>query len=231
MGRIGKFAMRGVAALALATSAAAPATAMADETCKIEYLGGAEAMVVPDEDIFAQFGTMMPGDENSGIVDVRNSGEKPAKLWFWAEEETRTGGAGDDMLDEIVLEIVDMATGDSIYAGPLNPEGLAEPILLGTYEPGQSAELAYNLLVPGYLGNDYMDSSATVTWTFAAEEIVGSSGDKGGTHLADTSGANGSFFSKTGVDAMALLGLSGALVAVGAGGACVVGYRSRNNRG
>lgn len=192
MGRIGKFAMQGVAALALATSAAAPATAMADETCRIEYLGGAEAMVVPDEDIFAQFGTMMPGDENSGIVDVRNSGDKPAKLWFWAEEETRTGGAGDDMLDEIVLEIVDMATGDSIYAGPLNPEGLAEPILLGTYEPGQSAELAYNLLVPGYLGNDYMDSSATVTWTFAAEEIVESSGDKGGTHLADTSGANGS---------------------------------------
>lgn len=175
MGRFGKFAMRGVAALALATSAAAPATALADETCKIEYLGGAEAMVVPDEDIFAQFGTMMPGDENSGIVDVRNSGDAPAKLWFWAEEETRTGGAGDDMLDEIVLEIVDMASGDSIYAGPLNPEGLAEPILLGTYEPGQSAELAYNLLVPDYLGNDFMESTATVTWTFAAEEIVESS--------------------------------------------------------
>lgn len=179
MGRFGKFAMRGVAALALATSAAAPATALADETCKIEYLGGAEAMVVPDEDIFAQFGTMMPGDENSGIVDVRNSGDAPAKLWFWAEEETRTGGAGDDMLDEIVLEIVDMASGDSIYAGPLNPEGLAEPILLGTYEPGQSAELAYNLLVPDYLGNDFMESTATVIWTFAAEEIVESAGGKG----------------------------------------------------
>lgn len=231
MGRFGKFAMRGMAALALATSAAAPATALADETCKIEYLGGAEAMVVPDEDIFAQFGTMMPGDENSGIVDVRNPADAPAKLWFWAEEETRTGGAGDDMLDEIVLEIVDMASGDSIYAGPLNPEGLAEPILLGTYEPGQSAELAYNLLVPDYLGNDFMESTATVTWTFAAEEIVESSGGKDGTHLVDTSGAKGSFFSKTGVDAMALLSLSGALVAVGAGGACVVGYRSRSNRG
>ena len=36
MGRFGKFAMRGVAALALATSAAAPATAMAESVARTE---------------------------------------------------------------------------------------------------------------------------------------------------------------------------------------------------
>lgn len=217
MSRIGKAATHAVAA---------PAQAMADDICKIEYLGGADAMVVPDTDMFEHFGTMMPGDENSGIVDIRNSGSKTAQLWFWAEEEVRAGSdTEEDLLNEIVLEIVDLATGESVYAGSLHPDGMTEPILLGIYEPGQSAELAYNILVPGYLGNDYMDAETGVTWTFAAEEVSegGDAAQGDGTHLGNT----GSFFAKTGVDVTGLLGLSGALVAVGAGGAYIVGARKR----
>lgn len=224
MSRIGNAAMRGVAALALATSAVAPATAMADETAKFEYLGGADSMVEPDRDIFEHIGQMMPGDSEAGIVEVRNSSDVPVRLWFWAEEDVRGTEAAESMLSSMTIEIVDMDAEEAVYAGLLHPEGYTEPIDLGTYEPGGGARLAYEITLPSELTNECMGQTAGVTWTFAAEDApVGGEPTDGrgdGTRLADTSGG-GKSYAKTGVDMAGALGLGALFVGVGAGGIAI----------
>lgn len=229
-----KFAC-GAAAIAIALTAAAPCAAQAADISRIEYLGGADGMVAPDTDLFESFGAMMPGDRASGIVDVRNSGTARAALWFWADgAETKRGA--EELLDEVQVEIVSLATDETVYAGPLRADGMGDPISLGEYAPGESAELAYSIYVPEYLGNAFMEAESGVTWTFAAEELAGESDDKGKseggggkTDLPDTSGAPGNssgFFDKTGVDTSLLLNCGAVLVAVGAG-AAAVGRRGR----
>lgn len=159
---------RAAAALAIAAGALAPGTAAADGAFQIEYLGGAEGMVAPDEDLFGEVAGMMPGDEFVGAVDVRNSGGEPVALWFWADE-TAAEGSG-DLLSQAVLQVVDMATEEEVYCGPLHPSGMAAPICLGAYGPGESAELAWSVYLPEWIGNGYQGAAAGVTWVFAAEE-------------------------------------------------------------
>lgn len=230
LGALGRKMAQSAAAVALAVTTASPFMAQAAELSRIEYLGGADGMVAPDTDLFESFGTMMPGDRASGVVDVRNSGGARAALWFWAESaETRAGA--EELLDEVQVEIVNLATDEAVYAGPLRADGIGDPISLGEYAPGESAELAYSIYVPEYLGNAFMEAESGVTWTFAAEELAGGDAGEtdGKTGLAATDGRGGDskgFFAKTGFDASLLLGCGGVLLAVGAG-AAAVGARGR----
>lgn len=217
MGKFRKAAVRGVAAIALATSAVAPATAVADETAKFEYLGGADAMVEPDRDIFEHIGSMMPGDSETGVVEVRNSSNVPVRLWFWAEEDIRGTEAAESMLSAMTIEIVDMDTERAIYTGLLHPDGYNDPIDLGLYAPGAGARLAYEVTLPAELTNEYMEQTAGITWTFAAEDEPETSGK---TPLSDTKGAGG-HYAKTGVETGGTLGLGALFVAVGAGGIAI----------
>ena len=193
------------------------ATAVADETAKFEYLGGADAMVEPDRDIFEHIGSMMPGDSETGVVEVRNSSNVPVRLWFWAEEDIRGTEAAESMLSAMTIEIVDMDTERAIYTGLLHPDGYNDPIDLGLYAPGAGARLAYEVTLPAELTNEYMEQAAGITWTFAAEDEPETSGK---TPLSDTKGAGG-HYAKTGVETGGALGLGALFVAVGAGGIAI----------
>jgi len=197
-------AARAAAALAVAALAAAPLPAAAGESCRIAYLGGAEAMVAPDRDIFEQFGALMPGDEACGAVEVSNAGAVPVKMWFWAEGASEP----DPLLSEALLEIVNMSTGECVYAGTLHPDGIETPIFLGEYAPGEGADLSWAITLPAYLGNEHMGRAASVTWTFAAQEAAG---------------AGGGYFAKTGVDLTAPAALGAGLLAC----SCVAAVAAR----
>lgn len=197
MRKITNAAMRGMAALALAASAAAPATAMAEESATIEYLGGADAMVKPDVDVF-EVGHMAAGESETGIVEVRNSSAAPVRLWFWAEKEGSEAGHADCM----TIEIVDMDTEQPVYAGLLSTAGSSDPIDLGVYGPGEGASLAYEIGLPPDAAGASDDPANAVKWTFAAEQ-----GD-----------IRSAAYAPTGVDASGVIGLGVLLVAIGGGG-------------
>lgn len=188
---------RSVAACAAAVLTAAallvPVAAVADETFRIEYLGGAEGMVVPDKDLFGNVSTMVPGDECVGIVTVCNSGREPVSLWFQAEEVGWR--EAEALLSQMELQITDTASGRVIYRGPLRMAEDIDPIALGTYDPGNSAELFWTISLPFRAGNSCQDAAASVTWTFAAEEDPGSSLDRlpptGGLRPSESTGDGG----------------------------------------
>ena len=64
-------------------------------------------------------------------------------------------------------------------------DGLAENVLLGTFEKGDSTVLTAKLSVPIELGNEYANRVGEVDWVFVAEELNNPAPETG-----DTTNAN-----------------------------------------
>lgn len=211
-------AVRAALALAIAVLTMWPLQASADERHFIQYLGNAEAMVAPDEDIFEGFGTLLPGDKACGVVEISNGSDMAAKMWFWAEGGTAESEA---LLAEALLEVVDMDSGARVYVGTLHPDGIKDPVFLGEYAPGESAELSWTITLPASLGNEHMASSAPVTWTFAAEDVPASTS---GQPRGDGAYAGG-VLAQTGDDAIPTALAAAALAALATAGAAAASRR------
>lgn len=173
-------------ALAVAMSFALPAFA---EDTSVTYKG--ELVFGPGEssytatDLFDNFKGVMPGDALTQKITVKNTykGCDYVKLYLRAvphdeqnplssevEAAGETVESVNDFLSQLSMTVYNGST--AIYQAPLNElDGLAENVLLGSFTPGETAELTVQLVVPLELGNQYANRVGEVDWIFTAEEF------------------------------------------------------------
>lgn len=166
------------------------APAYADGT--VSYKGGAEKFVFlpgsgyTDTDLFDGFKNVMPGDELTQTIQVKNGffGTGSVKIYLRAvahDEQTNplsanVAAAGEtvatmsDFLSQLYMEV--WQGGTRIYTGtPDQLDGLKNNVLLANVPRGKSVELTVKLQVPAELGNEYANRVGEVDWVFTAEEL------------------------------------------------------------
>ena len=172
----------------------------------ITYEGGAEKYVFlpgseyTETDLFDNFKGVMPGDELEQKITVKNEqGDCDfVKIYMRAVPhndeanplsasvaETETVATMEDFLHQLALTVV-KSDGTVIFEGTAEElDGLAENVLLGTFEKGDSTVLTAKLSVPIELGNEYANRVGEVDWVFVAEELNNPAPETG-----DTTNAN-----------------------------------------
>lgn len=185
-------------ALALLLMLGLGATAFADSS--VSYEGGAEKFVFlegseyTDTDLFEGFKNVMPGDELSQTITVKNSftGSDGVKIYLRAVAHDEAGNplspnvaAETDlvsMLDFLSQLSMTVKQGDRVLfeASPDELDGLKDNVLLGTFTGKAKTELTVTLSVPIELGNEYMNRIGEVDWVFTAEEFSNSNAPKTG---------------------------------------------------
>lgn len=141
-----------------------------ERSLTVQYEGDAKKLIARPDDFFAQFGTLMPGDEQKGTVQIRNNGENSVNIFF------RTEGLEEaELLEKTELTIKNRAADSEeervIYKGNLRSKEIEEYLLLGCYEPNYEGEFIFSLKLPEELNNIYSLEKRKVKWYFMAEQI------------------------------------------------------------
>ena len=133
----------------------------------VVYEGNAHKLVAAPDDFFSSFGVLMPGDSVSDSVEIKNTTDNNAEIFFYAGYENQT----DEQVDLLkALEIQIRYGGKEIYKGKLTEESLNTGISLGTYAPGQGGKMDFTITMPSSLGNAYARRNADVKWVFMVNE-------------------------------------------------------------
>lgn len=177
--------------LACAVSLCCTTVAWADEGDYIvEYKGEAEGLVTIEDDFFAHFPELLPGDVVDGNVKILNSSETEQEIFFYTEPTDPSGNEkADDLLYLLDLKITSMSTGETLYDGIIHADTLNEPISLGVFDEGEGDTLHFEVSVPVSIGEEYASLGNQVHWVFAVEGKV--SGQKSGHSLGQTGDAFG----------------------------------------
>lgn len=147
-----------------------------------------EGFTVSDGGLFGEFATMVPGDERTGKVEVRNTGSKSAKVLFWVSAPE--GQAAETLKDAARLKVSVSGEqgGKTLFEGSLRQASASEKLQLGELGAGQSRELEFTLYLPASLGNEAAARSGSMAFRFQAQSVdVGKPSDEG-----DSGGSPGS---------------------------------------
>lgn len=160
----------------------------ADATSHVTYKGKAEQFIFQPgskyspTDLFTNFKGVMPGDELTQQIEVRNDASKEVKVKIYmralgpAELQDKDGNVrvskeeSADFLKEMDLT-VDLVGSSRLFDAPADQTaGLTEWTCLGTFYSGASVTLDVGLNVPITMGNDYQESIGALDWQFMVEE-------------------------------------------------------------
>ncbi len=137
----------------------------------VQYEKEAKKIIAAPRDFFAQFGTLMPGDTQKGVVKIKNEGKNPITIFFKTE-----GVEESQLLEKIQLTITNRADvkeeGKVLYDGNLRSRELENYFSLGRYEPSYEGEFVFQLKLPEELDNTYSLEKRKVKWYFMAEETL-----------------------------------------------------------
>ncbi len=167
----------------------------ADATSHVTYKGKAEQFIFQPgskyspTDLFTNFKGVMPGDELTQQIEVRNDASKEVKVKIYmralgpAELQDKEGTVrvskeeSADFLKEMNLT-VDLVGSSRLFDAPADQTaGLTEWTCLGTFYSGASVTLDVGLNVPITMGNDYQESIGALDWQFMVEEYPIEKGD------------------------------------------------------
>lgn len=141
-----------------------------ESSLTVHYEKDAKKLIAKPDDFFAQFGVLMPGDEQEGRVEIKNKGKNPVNIFFKTE-----GLEEANLLEKITLTIKNRASDSEeervLYEGNLRSKELEEYLLLGCYEPSYEGEFTFVLKLPEELNNTYSLEKRKVKWYFMAQEI------------------------------------------------------------
>ena len=137
----------------------------------VTYEGGADSFVFSPggsespTNLFENFDELMPGDELTEKIDVKNNSGESVKIYMralWGDESV------DNFLSQLQLSVDSADT--NIFDAPASvTASLTEWTLLGTLASGGSTTLDVKLSVPKNMGNEYQNAKGTVNWQFMAE--------------------------------------------------------------
>lgn len=141
-----------------------------ESSLSVQYEKDAKKLIAKPDDFFAQFGTLMPGDEQKGTVSIKNKGENSVNIFFKTE-----GLEEAELLEKTELTIKNRASDSEkeriIYKGNLRSKEIENYLLLGCYEPDYEGEFIFTLKLPEELTNIHSLEKRKVKWYFMAEEI------------------------------------------------------------
>jgi hypothetical protein len=135
---------------------------------KIVYEGDSGKLIKNEDDFFANFPYMMPGDTYSDYAVLKNDSDTDITMYF------RTADVDDsELLDKLQLKITTVIDGKAktVYEGNLRASKLNENTVLGVIPAGVSGEFYFDVTVPAELNNKYTISSSKVKWVFSTEPI------------------------------------------------------------
>lgn len=133
---------------------------------EISYRGESATLVKNEDDFFANFPYMMPGDSYSDSVVLENDGKRDITMYF------RTIDIDDsELLDKLQLKIVTTINGKTttVYEGDLRASSMNKNTSLGTIPAGKSGEFFFEVKMPAELNNKYTIMSSQVKWVFSTE--------------------------------------------------------------
>lgn len=143
-------------------------------TCKrekiplsIQFNGIAHKLLAVPDDFFSNFPQAMPGDLLMDDVEVSNTTEKEAEIFFQTKMKEQSLEQ-EKLLQKLKLTIT--LSGVVIYEGDLRAAALNDGISLGKFLPGQKERLSFSIVVPKELNNGYALQNADVIWSFTVKE-------------------------------------------------------------
>ncbi len=183
---------KSLSALALSLMLTVGLVSIAYAESSVTYKGGAEKFVFlegskyTDSDLFGSFKGVMPGDELSQTITIRNRfrNADTVKIYLRAVAHDDSGNplsenvaAETDLpsMQEFLSQLsMTVKQGDTLLfeASPDQLGGLEKNVLLGSFPKNSSTELVVTLTVPLELGNEFQNRTGEVDWVFTAEEFT-----------------------------------------------------------
>ena len=112
---------------------------------------------------FEKLSKLMPGDNISENVTIKNSTKKSAE-YFLSVETNKLTDKQKELLNKVTFKITD-GNGKVIYNGNLLN---VSSISLGVYNLNETGNLTFEILVPEDLKNEYSILNPEITWKFSA---------------------------------------------------------------
>lgn len=141
-----------------------------NKSFEVQYQGDALKLVTNEKDFFANFPTLMPGDEYEDTVNLVNSDKKHDVKFYFRSDIYRYSKLYDKI--NIVITSNVGGTEKEIYNGTLRESKLRDKILLGTIPAGKSADFNFKISVPAELNNEYSLEAGDIRWIFSTEPII-----------------------------------------------------------
>lgn len=152
---------------------------------KVTYNGEAQQFILEPgsehspTDLFPNFKSVMPGDNLTQKITVKNDADKKIKVKIYlralgAHEES------DDFLSKLHLTVAKSDDNEMAYmfdAAANETAQLTDRVCLGTLYSGGTVNLDVSLGVPTDLDNEYQDKIGFLDWEFMIEEFPADEGD------------------------------------------------------
>ena len=133
----------------------------------VEFEGNAHKLIAAPEDFFAGFSAAMPGDVFEDSVEIRNTTEHTAEIYFRTAPECKSV-KDQEFLKKLKLEI---SVGEKkLYSGDLLAASLNKPVSLGKIKSGKGESMKFQVTVPKELDNTYALRDGDVKWIFSVNE-------------------------------------------------------------
>lgn len=136
-----------------------------DGDSTIIYENNADQYIELDDAFFNNLGNMLPGDSTKEQISVENSSKKIMSYYVSIDDSEMTQEEK-DLLENIRL-IITNGDGEVISDGTLH---IKDKLLLGTYYPGESEDLIFEVQLPKNLNNQYSKLYTKLLWNFSLQD-------------------------------------------------------------
>lgn len=148
------------------------------------FENGSEGFLKSSDDFFEDFGSLLPGNTMSGVMEVGSRYHRPVNIRFRSEISEQQPEMSAKLLEALILRI--QKGKEVLYEGSMADGRLGEGIVLvSSLKNGELQNVEFSVHMPDDLTNEMALQQAKVRWIFSADYTVpdssgGGSGSSGG---------------------------------------------------